>query len=61
MPTMVENALRYATRNLTGNREADIAFLKKQNKEYYYDSRVSSALERILKCLMIPEASTAAA
>ena len=60
MSVMPDNTLRYATRGLTGNRETDIAFLKEQLHKYRYDQRITSALERILKCLTIPEAGCAA-
>lgn len=61
MKTTVDHALHYITRNLTGKRETDIAFLQKQIDFYQFDPRVVSGLERILKCLIIPAAKTAAA
>ena len=61
MSFMTDNTLHYATRGLTGNRETDIAFLKEQIHEYSFDLRITAALERILKCLTVPEAGCAVA
>ena len=56
MSFMTDNTLRYATRGLTGNIETDIAFLKEQIYEYSFDLRITAVLERILRCLTVPEA-----
>ena len=61
MSFMTDHTLRYATRGLTGNRETDIAFLKEQLHAYSFDLRITAALERILKCLIIPETGCAVA
>ena len=61
MNTMVDSTLRFATRGLTGKREKDVVFLRKQIEAYRFDTRVCDRLERILRGLTIPAPNTAAA
>ena len=59
MNMTTNSALRYATRNLTGKREADIAFLKEQIIKNKFDAQINAALERILNCICFAEGSAA--
>ena len=61
MKMTADKTLRSATRNLTGKRETDIAFLKAQIESRKYDARTCAELKRILRCLIIPTAGIAAA
>ena len=61
MSTIVDHTLKLITKHLTGKREADIAFLKEQIEYYRFDSRVTDALARILRCLTTTAGSNAAA
>ena len=61
MNMTANSALRYATRNLTGKRETDIAFLKEQILNNRFDEQIRAALERILACLSFAEGSAATA
>ena len=61
MKMTTDNALRDATRGLTGNRIKDIAFLKEQIASGNFDEQVTAALSRILGGLSFSESSAAAA
>lgn len=61
MSTIVDNTLKLITEHLTGRRENDIMFLKEQIEYYRFDSRVTDALERILRCLALSAGSASAA
>lgn len=61
MNMTTNSALRYATRNLTGKRETDIAFLKEQITKNRFDAQIKAALERILNCISYAEGSVATA
>ncbi len=59
MSTPVENTLKLITSRLTGKREKDIAFLKKQIEYYRFDARVTDELMRMLKTLNVSAGSSA--
>ncbi|MBR2561451.1 MAG: hypothetical protein IKE31_04795 [Eubacterium sp.] len=61
MSTIVDNTLKLITGHLTGRREKDILFLKEQIDYYRFDSRVTDALEHMLRCLTLSAGSTSAA
>ena len=50
--------LRYATRELTGRREKDIEYLKRQLLVYQKDLQVSQHLRNILKSLSLTDQSS---
>lgn len=50
--------LRYATRELTGRREKDIDYLKRQLLVYQKDLQVSEHLRNILKSLSFTDQSS---
>ena len=61
MSSKSDDTLRYATRNLTGNRETDIAFLTAQITSERFDAQVTEVLRRILACLSFSKSSVQAA
>ena len=55
MSKMTEQTVKQITRNLTGNRQYDIAYLEEAIEEYRDDRHVTKVLKRILSCLTVAE------